>query len=42
MKIICDGCKYEWDFKAIKRKNPVDCTCPNCKASVKLRERVME
>ncbi len=40
MKLNCQRCKKEWDYKG---KNQWYATCPDCKTSVKmLREQVEE
>ncbi len=38
----CDKCNYEWDFKPIKRPNPRDTACPNCKNMCILRENKLD
>ena len=38
MKVKCDSCNYEWDYKNLKRPDPRKCTCPNCDEAVYLRE----
>lgn len=40
--LTCTACKYEWDFEPIKRPDPRDTSCPNCKEMVILRENKLD
>lgn len=36
MELKCQKCKKEWDYKGL---NKYYATCPDCKTSVKIREK---
>ena len=46
VEVICHRCKHKWTFASLRLANlgkyPVYAQCPNCRTSVKIKEKKMK